>query len=91
VPRRAIDGDLIELAGGVGPVIDRARARFDAGDDAQALHLLDVVLSQSKVDPRAVELAIDVHRKLETESVNFWLTEWLQNQIGLLEAQKMES
>ena len=91
MPQRAIHGDWIELAGGPGAIVDRARSRFEAGDSSHAVHLLDVVLSQPKPDPAGLELAIEVHRKLESESVNFWLTEWLRKQIDLLEKRLGES
>ena len=88
VPQRAIHADLIELAGGQAALVDRARARFKAGDDEAALHLLDIVLSQPKVEPPALDLALEVHEKLEGESVNFWLTEWLRHQGRKLTARK---
>lgn len=88
VPQSAIHSDLIELVGGQAALVDRARARFNAGDAEAALHLLDIVLSQPKVEPPALELALEVHRKLEGQSVNFWLTEWLQNQGRKLAARK---
>jgi alkyl sulfatase BDS1-like metallo-beta-lactamase superfamily hydrolase len=89
-PQRSIHADLIELAGGTAPIVARARLHFEAGEDMRALHLLDVVLSQAKADAPALDLAIEVHRKLEGESVNFWLTAWLGNQIEKLSARRQE-
>jgi alkyl sulfatase BDS1-like metallo-beta-lactamase superfamily hydrolase len=88
VPSRAIHGDLVELAGGQSALVERARARFEAGEAIEALHLLDVVLSQPVVETPAIDLAIEVHRKLESESVNFWLTPWLQTQVEKLEQRR---
>ena len=80
VPRRAIDGDLVELAG-ADAIVARARARFEAGEAIEALHLLDVVLHQDAPSDAAIDLAIEVHRALRAESVNFWLSAWLDNQV----------
>ncbi|MBW2267606.1 MAG: MBL fold metallo-hydrolase [Deltaproteobacteria bacterium] len=88
VPPRAIHGDLVELVGGQSALVERARARFEAGEAIEALHLLDVVLTQPRVEPAALDLAIAVHRKLENESVNFWLTPWLQTQVEKLEQRR---
>jgi len=87
VPQRAIHADLIELAGGPSALVARARVRFDAGDTVEALHLLDVLLSQPKPDPAALELALQAHRKLADESVNFWLSAWLEHRIEKLSEQ----
>ncbi|MAG31456.1 MAG: MBL fold metallo-hydrolase [Deltaproteobacteria bacterium] len=86
VPQRAIHGDLIELAGGEDAIVDRADAKLASGRCEEALHLLDIVLSQDAPSARALELAVGVHRSLESESRNFWLTNWLQNQIDVLGA-----
>ena len=88
VPSRAIHGDLVGLAGGQSALVERARARFEAGEAIEALHLLDVVLSQPVVETPGIDLAIEVHRKLESESVNFWLTPWLQTQVEKLEQRR---
>ena len=86
VPPRAIHGDLIELAGGTPAIVERARARFAAGEPIEAIHLLDVLLSRPEVDASALELAIEVHRALAAESMNFWLSAWLHDQIEQLGA-----
>jgi alkyl sulfatase BDS1-like metallo-beta-lactamase superfamily hydrolase len=84
VPQRAIHGDLIDLAGGQDAIVDRARERFAVGDREEALHLLDILLSQERPSAAALELGIEIHRALEPESENFWLTAWLRNQSELL-------
>ncbi len=86
VPRRAIHGDLVELAGGATALVDRARTKLAAGEHAQAIHLLDIVLSEPAPPPAAFEVAIAVHRALAKQSVNFWLSAWLNEQIERLEA-----
>ena len=80
VPQRAIHADLIELAGGQDAIVDRARERFAVGDREEALHLLDILFSHERPSAAALELGIEIHRALELESENFWLTAWLRNQ-----------
>jgi len=84
VPQRAIHADLIELAGGQDAIVDRARERFAAGDREEALHLLDVLFSQERPVPAALELGVEIHEALQPESANFWLSAWLRNQAELL-------
>ena len=84
VPQRAIHGDLIELAGGQDAIVARAQERFDAGDREEALHLLDILLSQETPSAAAMSLAIAIHEALEPESENFWLSAWLRNQSDVL-------
>ncbi|MEM9174655.1 MAG: alkyl sulfatase dimerization domain-containing protein [Myxococcota bacterium] len=80
VPRSAIHGDLIELAGGQGAIVERARARFAEGKREEAIHLLDILLSEDRPSAEALELAIEIHRALLPESENFWLSAWLRNE-----------
>ena len=80
VPQRSIHGDLIELAGGQSRVVDRARARFAAGDREEALHLLDILFSQENPSAEALHLGIEIHEALQPESQNFWLSAWLRNE-----------
>ncbi len=84
VPARAVHADLVDLAGGAERVVERARVRFEGGAPVEALHLLDVVLSQPEAPTAALDLAIEIHRALERESVNFWLSAWLRRQVELL-------
>ncbi|HEB90768.1 MAG TPA: MBL fold metallo-hydrolase [Deltaproteobacteria bacterium] len=90
VPQREIHGDLIDLAGGSDAIVERARARFEAGEPEAALHLLDILLSRPEPVPAAVDLAIGIHRFLESRSTNFWLTAWLRDQVERLEARRSD-
>ncbi|MEH6634474.1 MAG: MBL fold metallo-hydrolase [Halioglobus sp.] len=83
VPRSAVYADLIELVG-ADALVSRAQQKFDAGEAEQALHLLDIVLTQQPGCEQAITLALAVHEKLLGEADNFWLTGWLENQIKLL-------
>lgn len=91
VPRRAIHGDLVELAGGAAAIVERARAKLAAGRPEEAIHLLDIVLSEPAPPAAAFEVAIAVHRALAKESVNFWLSAWLAEQIERLEARSRQA
>lgn len=86
VPRRAVHADLVELAGGASALVERARTKLAARRHEEALHLLDVVLSEPKPPAEAFDVAIAVHRALAKQSVNFWLSAWLAEQIERLEA-----
>ncbi len=86
VPRTSINADLVELAGGTEALLGGARKRLDAGQIPEAIHLLDIVLEQDDREAGAVALSIEAHQKLLAESVNFWLSAWLENQIETLRA-----
>ena len=76
----------MELAGGTEALLGSARKRLDAGQIPEAIHLLDIVLEQDDREAGAVALSIEAHQKLLAESVNFWLSAWLDNQIETLRA-----
>lgn len=89
VPQKAVHADLVELAG-AGPLLERARQKAAAGEQEEALHLLDILLQAQPDNAAARALAIQVHETLLAEAEtycttgNFWLVGWLQNQIKLL-------
>ena len=89
VPQQAIHADLVELAG-VDALVERARQKYLAGKNEEALHLLDIVRNAEPDHAGAAALAIEVHEKLLEDANtfcttgNFWLVGWLQNQIKLL-------
>jgi alkyl sulfatase BDS1-like metallo-beta-lactamase superfamily hydrolase len=84
VPQKAIHSDLIELIGGASPIVERAQAKLAEGRSEEAIHLLDIVLSQDPNHADAVDAMIAVHETLSSESVNFWMSSWLNNQIKTL-------
>ena len=86
VPREAVHVDLVELAGEADAVAERARERLDAGDALEAIHLAEVALSAGPRCVAALEVMIAAHEKLEAESENFWLTQWLRKQLAELRA-----
>lgn len=87
VPRTAIDKDLIELAGGVEHLIERAQRKLGEGKREEALHLLDIVLREVPGNSKARATAREAHEQLLGESENFWLTAWLRNQIAMLKGE----
>ena len=86
LPQSAIHSDLIELAGGPAVMVERAQRKIADKKYVEALHLLDIVLSQQQDLPAAVSAAIAAHENLLQGSENFWLSSWLNNQVKLLEA-----
>ena len=88
VPRSSVDADIVELAGGAVRLAERARAKLDAGEPLQAIHLIDIALG---VEPRArAALAVKkeaLERLLaESGSVNRSETRWLKAEIAETEA-----
>ena len=90
VPAREVHSDWIELAG-PDAIVQRARERFEGGEPVHALQLLDVLLTRADAPSAALALAVEIHQQLLEESVNFWLSAWLTEQIRLLEARRAEA
>ena len=82
VPARAVHDDLAELAGGPEAIAERARAKLEAGEPVKAVHLAEVALAAAPTNAAALEVMIAAHEKLEAESENFWLTQWLRKQLA---------
>ena len=82
VPEKAVHQDLVELAGGADAIAERAAKRLEAGEPVEAIHLAEVALSGAPTNVAALEVMIAAHVKLETESENFWLTQWLRKQLA---------
>ncbi|HIF94060.1 MAG: MBL fold metallo-hydrolase [Myxococcales bacterium] len=80
----AIHGDLVELAGGPDALVVRAREKLDTGEPVQAIALSEIVLDVDSENLSALEVNLDAHRRLEAESVNFWLSSWLRKEIDQL-------
>lgn len=81
VPPAAVRADLVDLAGGPDSVATRAAARLEDGEPVEAIHLAEVVLSVKPNHIPALEVMLAAHEKLESESENFWLTQWLRKQM----------
>lgn len=85
-PPAAVHPELVELAGGAGPVAERARRRADAGELVEAIQLAEVALTAEPAHRGALEASLAAHRGLLAKSENFWETSWLRRRIGELEA-----
>ncbi|MCB1690514.1 MAG: MBL fold metallo-hydrolase [Halioglobus sp.] len=88
VPRTSIDTDLVELAGGAGPLAARARKKLDAGSTLEAVHLLDVALGAEPHNSDALSVKKDALTVLLSESGGANLSEvmWLKSEIAAVEA-----
>jgi alkyl sulfatase BDS1-like metallo-beta-lactamase superfamily hydrolase len=86
VPQSSVASDLVELAGGSGAIVQRAREKFSAGQLEDALHLLDTVRDAGADTQESRALGADIHQALLEKSDNFWLSAWLQNQLKQLKA-----
>jgi alkyl sulfatase BDS1-like metallo-beta-lactamase superfamily hydrolase len=88
VPRSGIDADLVELAGGAGPIATRARQKLNEGRTLEALHLVDVALAADRAHADALGVKKDALQVLLRESggVNLSETMWLKSEITAAEA-----
>ncbi len=86
VPAEAVHTDLVALAGGAGPVAQRARERLDQGEAVEALHLSEAALAAEPEHVGALAICIAAHERLLEQSENFWLTSFLRKQLDSLRA-----
>lgn len=84
VPRRSIDADLAELAGGAGRLAQRAAARVAAGQPLEALHLTDIALGVEPDNTAALQVKLAATRLLLERSggQNLSETMWLRAEIA---------
>jgi len=88
VPRSSVHADIAELAGGAAKLAARARARLDAGQPLEALHLTDIALGASPGERAALEVKRDASQLLLEQSGGSNLSEtmWLKSEIAEVEA-----
>ena len=88
VPRSAVNADLVELAGGVDPLIDRARAHVEGGRPLEAIHLLDIALGVEPTNAAGltVKKAAHEHLLIASGSSNLSETMWLKSEIAAVDA-----
>lgn len=84
VPRSSVDKDIVELAGGADRLADRARARLDAGEPLEALHLAAVALGADPGNRPALTVKRDASQLLLERSGQSNLSEtmWLRSEIA---------
>ena len=87
VPASGVHAELAELAGGPGPLAERAAAHVAAGRPLQALHLTDVALAADPAHRPSLEAALHAHELLMDRSAgwNFDEVRWLESEIERLE------
>ncbi|MGB8328778.1 MAG: alkyl sulfatase dimerization domain-containing protein [Polyangiales bacterium] len=81
VPAKSVHTDLAELAGGADALAGRAAQRLSMGEPVEAIHLAEIALNAAPTNEAALEVMIAAHERLERESENFWLTQWLRRQL----------
>lgn len=83
VPRSSIDADIAELAGGADRLAERARARLDAGQPLEALHLVAIALGAEPRNRAALLVKKNASALLLEQSGQSNLSEtmWLRSEI----------
>jgi len=84
VPAASVREDLVTAAGGPDPIAERARAREEAGEPLEAIHLAEIALAADPDHTVALEASLRAHERLLELSVNFWETAWLRREIGFV-------
>lgn len=86
VPAREVHADLVAAAGGVSPILARARARLEAQQPVKALHLVEVA---EAVEPRNRDLLVLKQRSLDmlreravASKLNFYEVSWLKARLA---------
>ncbi len=88
VPRSSVDADLAELAGGAEKLAERAKARLDAGEPLEALHLVAIALGAEPGNRAALIVKNGATQLLLERSglTNLSETMWLRSEIAEIEA-----
>jgi glyoxylase-like metal-dependent hydrolase (beta-lactamase superfamily II) len=88
VPRSHISGDLVELAGGAGPLAARAQRYLQQGKPLEAIHLLDIALNAAPAHAESLSVKREALQMLLRESGGANLSEamWLKSEIAAVEA-----
>jgi alkyl sulfatase BDS1-like metallo-beta-lactamase superfamily hydrolase len=85
VPPSSVWPDIVDIAGGIGPLIARASAHVEARRPLQALHLTDIALAQSPGDATALRVKRAALEQLlaasgrENHSEVQWLEQAIKN------------
>jgi glyoxylase-like metal-dependent hydrolase (beta-lactamase superfamily II) len=87
VPRRSVSADIAELAGGAGPLAERARRHLDAGRPVEALHLLDIALDAEPTAKAALAVKRESLTRLldQAAGINLSETMWLRSELAALD------
>jgi glyoxylase-like metal-dependent hydrolase (beta-lactamase superfamily II) len=87
VPRSSVSADLVELAGGAGPLAKRAREKLSEGRALEAMHLLDIALAAVPAHADALAVKKDALQSLLRDSGGSNLSEtmWLKSEIAAVD------
>lgn len=88
MPRSSVDADLAELAGGADKLAERARARLDADQPLEALHLAAIALGAEPDNRAALTAKKEASQLLLDRSGQSNLSEtmWLRSEIAEVQA-----
>jgi alkyl sulfatase BDS1-like metallo-beta-lactamase superfamily hydrolase len=88
VPPSKVSPDLVELAGGTTPVIERARRHLAQGRALEAMHLAEAALAADPrcIDATRVKLEATEHLLERCSRENFSETRWLEAEVRTLKA-----
>jgi alkyl sulfatase BDS1-like metallo-beta-lactamase superfamily hydrolase len=84
VPRSSVNADIVELAGGVDALTNRARVHVEAGRSLEAIHLLDIALGTAPDNAGALKVkktALE-HLLVASGGSNLSETMWLKSEIA---------
>lgn len=83
VPPSSVWPDIVELAGGVAALIERAHSHVEGGRPLEALHLIDIVLTQSPGDSAAMRVKCAALEQLLviSQRENHSEVQWLEQEI----------
>jgi glyoxylase-like metal-dependent hydrolase (beta-lactamase superfamily II) len=84
-PVESVYGDVVELSGGPDGLAKRAAEKLAGGSPLEAIHLSEMSLKADPGHRPSLEVSLGAHRRLESESQNFWLSSWLRRKISHLE------
>lgn len=84
VPPSSVWLDVVDLVGGTAPLVERAGAHAEAGRPLQALHLIDMVLTQAPADAAALAVKRQATEQLLAASgrENHSEVQWLEQEIN---------
>ena len=87
-PPAAVSPDLVELAGGPGPVVARGRLRLAGGRPLEALHLAEAALAAdpSFIEALRLKLAATEAVLADCTRENFSEVRWLESEVRRLSA-----
>jgi alkyl sulfatase BDS1-like metallo-beta-lactamase superfamily hydrolase len=88
VPPSAVSPDLVELAGGPAPVVERGRQKLQAGRPLEALHLAEAALAAGAGFVEGLRLKLAATEALLAASTreNFSEVRWLESEVKRLSA-----